>query len=137
HDKAHVWVYEAHKRGVSMNKLFLFFTKDYIRRYRFGWWFHVAPIMKEEGKTFIMDQAFLDVPSSIKSWTDLFIETRKACSKIKYYSTYEQNKWKKDCYLIETSKYIRQPSHIKNKSQRKVFYMQEIRNAYRRAFENL
>src|SRR5690606_33938624 len=43
-DRAHVWAYEEWKKhNLHSNKVFLFFTNTYIRKYRFYWWFHVSP----------------------------------------------------------------------------------------------
>src|SRR5690606_20231897 len=43
-DRAHVWSYEEWRRqGLISRKVFMFFTNTYIRRYNYGWWFHVSP----------------------------------------------------------------------------------------------
>lgn len=134
HDKAHIWAYEGNKQGIEYKKFFLFFTRKYIKEYRFPWWFHVTPVLVQDKMTFAMDKVFLDAPSSIREWTDIFIENGNACPKIKYYSTYASNKWNKYCYLIETSKYIRQPSQIRKNIKRTHFSKTEVQNAYKRAF---
>lgn len=44
YNRAHVWSYESLSRfSLKSMKVFLFFTRKYIREYDFGWWFHVSP----------------------------------------------------------------------------------------------
>lgn len=52
-NRAHIWNYEEFKRsGLKSNKVFIFFTKRYIRKYKFHWWFHAIPtvLIKHRGK---------------------------------------------------------------------------------------
>src|SRR5690606_33089543 len=62
-DRAHIWSYEEWKRsGHVFNKVFLFFTDTYIRRYNYHWWFHVSPyslVKNGEGTTeYVVDRKY-------------------------------------------------------------------------------
>lgn len=44
YNRAHIWSYEWFlKHNVNSNKTWIFFTRRYIRKFKFEWWFHVAP----------------------------------------------------------------------------------------------
>lgn len=143
YNMAHVRAYEAWKyHGVNSQKIFLFFTKSYIRKYRFKWWFHVTPmvLVNNNGKAdqMVLDREWSKVPLPVKSWTDKFIKSKKACPVISKYSAYEQNQETNDCYVYPISMYYWQPVHLieleETRQERATFNMSEVNTAYRRDF---
>src|SRR5690606_9375147 len=52
-NRGQIWTYEMWKNhSVKSNKIWIYFTRTYIRRYNFEWWFHIAPLVHvmHEGK---------------------------------------------------------------------------------------
>ena len=46
-NRAHIWSYEWFiKRSINSNKTWIFFTRRYIRKFKFDWWFHVSPSVR-------------------------------------------------------------------------------------------
>jgi hypothetical protein len=140
---AHVWAYEEYKRsGLKSQKIFLFFTKKYIMRYRFGWWFHVSPLVQaKEGKEIlqiVMDRRYTSLPLDKKTWTDHFVKTNRQCKEIDKISTFWNNQQSEDCYLMQVSMYYWQPRDIRlrdeNGKDKTKFLKGEIRQAYDQAF---
>lgn len=44
YNRAHVWSWEMYNNHlIRPMKIYIFFSRRYIRRYNFDWWFHVAP----------------------------------------------------------------------------------------------
>ncbi|MFP5386182.1 MAG: protein-glutamine glutaminase family protein [Bacteriovoracia bacterium] len=117
-DRAHVWSYEEWKKhGLISNKVFLFFTNTYIRKYRFYWWFHVSPytLIRENGKVVenVLDRRYTGYPYHMKNWTDVFIRSKKSCP-VKTYAHYRANKnGPEHCFLVKTSMYYRLPYHVR------------------------
>lgn len=118
YNRAHVWSFdEAKNFGVETKKVFIFFTAAYIRRVRFNWWFHVAPLVqfREENGDLgerVLDFRFADRPLTVKQWTDLFVYSSRPCKKTTKFSEYDVNPQTEDCYLITTSMYYWQPQDI-------------------------
>lgn len=80
-DRAHVWAWDEHQRsGIKSEKAFLFLTNSYIRRHRYKWWFHVAPLYTTtSGKKMVMDHQFLDQPVEFSTWKNLLVFSKKEC----------------------------------------------------------
>lgn len=140
---AHVRAYEAWKNhGVKSTKMFLFFTKSYIRKHGSKWWFHVTPMVhvNVDGKIQerILDKEWLKGPSTTKLWTDKFIKTKKHCPVISKYSSYENNQDTNDCYVYPVSMYYWQPLHLIELEESRVehaeFNMRQVNTAYARDF---
>ncbi len=143
YNMAQVRAYEAWKyHNVKSMKMFLFFTKSYIRNNRFPWWFHVTPMVhvNVEGKVqeMILDREWAKTPIPSKEWTDKWIKTKSTCPVITKYSSYEQNQETSDCYLYPISMYYWQPIHLmefeESRQERTEFNMGEVHAAYRRDF---
>lgn len=138
-NRAMVWSYEWwKKRNTNSEKVFLFFTRAYIRRYNFKWWFHVAPMVKvKNGRKIVermMDRKYSKGPLSIQSWTNIFMHNNAKCKPITNYSDYADFPYTGDCYVQSTHMYTYQPADLqmyeawgydKNK-----FEMREVRQAY-------
>lgn len=117
-DRAHVWVYEEWKKhNLKSNKVFVFFTNTYIRKYRFNWWFHVSPYtLASDGENvieYVMDRRFTSTPYQMQQWTDVFIRSKKNCPE-KSYAHYRANKnGPEHCFVTKTSMYYRLPYHVR------------------------
>ncbi len=143
YNRAHIWDYEEFKRsGLRSQKLFLFFTNRYIRNYRYGWWFHVTPMVQvsEEGAIVsrVLDRRYTSVPLTIKNWTDKFIYSHRTCPVAVKYSDYVRHQNVEDCYLIPRSMYFWQPRDIAREertgSVKNQFISSEVNHAYWEAF---
>lgn len=142
--RAYVWAYEEHKKSNRMlTKHFLFFTRRYIREYRYRWWFHVAPsalFANDDGSQefIIFDRTFMNGPASIKEWTDSFIASRRHCPVVYVYSHYNNNQESQHCYLIPTPMYYLQPLDIENFEKKGVekqnFVPWDLNLSYRKGF---
>lgn len=143
YDKAHVWAYEENRHyGTQLGKAFLFFSDSYIRRYRYQWWFHVAPygLMRMNGNVVerIMDAGYYSSPLQAKVWTDMFMKNKAKCKVVSKYSDYSQRPGEDDCYIIKSSMYFWQPKDLEafeaSHIQKTKFIDWEIRHAYREGF---
>lgn len=143
YNRAHIWTHEEYERsGLNSIKLFLFFTSRYIRNYRYKWWFHVSPmIMVKEGSTVnrrVIDRRYTSGPHFVKSWTDIFIKSKRNCPVVSKYSQYNNHQQKEDCFLMPMSQYYWQPRDIQsneNTGYEKTSYIaEEVDWAYEEAF---
>lgn len=119
YNRAHVWAYESKKKfNLNSMKVFMFYTRKYIREYDFEWWFHVSPFtyVIEEGikKERVLDLSFTRGPLLMKNWTDLFMKNKVECPVITSYSEYENNQEAQYCYLYKASMYYLQPLDLDN-----------------------
>lgn len=135
YNRAHIWAYEEWKRS-SLNsiKLFMFFTRSYIRKYRYHWWFHVSPMVKTHVGEKVLDRRFTKGPLDVKVWTDVFIYSKRACAVVSRYSDYRDNQETEDCYLIPVSMYHWQPRDIDAETLKTEYIRSEVNWAYREAF---
>ncbi len=146
YNRAHVWSYEMYNdHHVRAMKIFVFFTKKYIRRYNFEWWFHVSPyvMVNEEGQSVerVMDFKYTRRPLLMKEWTDVFTSNNAKCKDIEKYTDYEYNRESSSsewCMLLRSSAYYYQPLDLEKldkNGQGKDFWVDwEVSNAYREAF---
>lgn len=119
YNRAHVWSWEMRRYSedgklVQPGKIWIYFTKKYIRAYRFKWWFHIAPYVKLNGVDMVMDKKFLSGPISTRGWTNFFIQPRTKCRSINRYSKYERKPNKGHCFIMKTSVHYYQPYQIDN-----------------------
>jgi len=119
YNRAHVWSWELYSkryqgRRVQPGKVWIFFTKKYIREYKHKWWFHIAPFVRVNGEDKIIDRSFTSMPVSTKEWSDLFILSKTKCTQINKYSSYVNNQYATDCFIIKSSVYYWQPFQLEN-----------------------
>lgn len=117
YNRAHVWAWEEFNRsGLMSKKYFLFFTVSYILRYRFKWWFHVAPavVVKGQGDR-ILDPVFFKLSRTPFQWTRGFITSGKKCPIINKYSEYSNHQELEDCYLLPLPMYYWHPKDIQRR----------------------
>ena len=143
YNRAHVWNYEEFaKTGLLSKKVFIFYTRRYIRNYNFYWWFHAIPTVLAQSEGQIVERAldpmFAKSPLPMKAWTDIFIKSRRTCPVITKYSTYRNNQETEDCYLHFASMYFWQPRDLEKLEQtgfaKTNFIRSEIDHSYWEAF---
>lgn len=145
YNRAHVWAYDWKKElDVNSMKVWVFFTRKYIRRYNFDWWFHVSPYLYVNESTGVMervmDYKFTYAPLYLRDWTNHFMKNDPKCPIIKAYSQYKKEDSDQWCYVMKTNMYYYQPLDMYNLEKmgptaQKTFFMNwEVRNAYSQAF---
>jgi hypothetical protein len=142
YNRAHVWTYELSQKTINGSKLnlgktFLFFTRKYIREYRYKWWFHVSPYIKADSELRVMDRKFTRGPLPLQKWTDIFMHNDAKCKVVEFYDDYRNNQDVEYCYIIKSSMYYWQPLHIEGledgDAEPKSWHMQQMNIAYRNA----
>jgi hypothetical protein len=145
-NRAHIWSYEWFiKRSINSNKTWIFFTRRYIRKFKFDWWFHVSPSVRviENGteREKIMDFKYARGPLDPKKWTDIFMRDDANCPLVKVYSEYANFPESGSCYTMRTSMFYYQPIDIESKETwetvRANWYETEIKQAYLEAFDEV
>jgi len=145
-NRAMVWSYEWWRRhSLRSNKILIFFTRNYIRRYNFEWWFHIAPLVNvfDENmvKERVMDIKYSSGPLPLKNWTDLFMKGDPECPIVDRYSDYADHPYEGDCYLQRTHMYTYQPADLQMYEawgyQKTDFSLKEVQQAYREAMDEI
>lgn len=143
-NRAMVWSYGWWKEhSLKSMKMFIFFTRDYIRRYNFEWWFHVAPYahVKENGKVVerMLDVKYSSRPLPVKDWSDIFMRNDATCNVITKYSEYADFPYTGNCYYYRASMYYYQPADLQMNEAwgltKDKFNMGEVIGAYKEAFD--
>lgn len=143
YNRAHVWSIESFKQhGLKSMKVFIFFTRKYIRDYDYGWWFHVSPYtyVSENGEAVesVLDYRFLRTPVNMKTWTDIFMYNDVTCPVVQKYSDYSQHQEAEYCYLYKTSMYYYQPLDLDkletSGKEKHDWVTWEVNNAYKQGF---
>lgn len=114
-DRAHVWAWdEFQRKGTKSEKAFLFLTDTYIRRHRYKWWFHVAPMYTTaSGQKIVMDYQFLDRPATFSEWKNLLVFSKRECVKDFLFNDYNEGADQtQDCYVKFEPMYYRIPGDI-------------------------
>lgn len=114
YNRAHVWAYEWRiKRNLYSNKVWLFFTRKFIRKYKFDWWFHVAPmvhvVIAGKVRQRVMDVKYARGPLKLKQWTDLFLRDDADCPVVEKYSDHADYPESGSCFVMKSSMYYYQP----------------------------
>lgn len=85
-NRALVWVYDFKRFfGVDAAKIFLFYTPKNGEVGRKTWWYHVSPMINENGQLWVMDAGFpkfIDTPLSKEEWLTKFVGSSN-CKEIK------------------------------------------------------
>jgi hypothetical protein len=140
YNRAHVWSYEGKQNtNLNMMKVFMFYTRKYIREYNFDWWFHVSPFtyVQENGEQVekVLDRYFTKGPLNMKTWTDIFMKNDVLCPSITKYTDYENHQESEYCYLYKASMYYVQPLDLENLEEtgatKTKFLNWEVDRAYR------
>jgi hypothetical protein len=143
-NRAMVWSYEWWKNhSVKSMKILIFFTRTYIRRYNFEWWFHIAPYVHvmEDGKVTekVMDVKYTRGPIPFRKWTNIFMRNNAECNVITKYSDYANYPYTGECYIYRTNMYTYQPADLEMNEAwgytKDSFRMEEVKGAYLEAFD--
>lgn len=143
-NRAMIWSYEWWRdHSLKSNKLLIYFTRNYIRRYNFEWWFHIAPYVHimEDGKVVerVMDVKYSRGPSEFTRWTNLFMRNDAPCQVITKYSDYADHPYSGECYIQRTNMYTYQPADLQMNEAwgytKDKFNMDEVRGAYLEAYD--
>ncbi len=143
-NRAHVWAYEWRtKKNLYSSKAWLFFTRKFIRKYKFEWWFHVAPmvhvISDGQVKERVMDIKYARGPLKLKQWTDIFMRDNADCPIVEKYSDHANYPESGSCFLMKSSMYYYQPVDIEQKEilgfDKSKWQESEVRQAFLEAFD--
>lgn len=144
YNRAHVWSYEWRmNHNLMTSKIWLFFTRKYIRKYNFDWWFHVAPMfhvnMGNRMMERVADVKYARAPLQIKQWTDIFLRNDAECPLVENYSDgadYPESRW---CYTMKSNMYYYQPADLEAKEKygtdRNSWNEEEVKGSYLEAFD--
>lgn len=116
-DRAHVWAHdEFQKTGTKSEKAFLLLTDSYIRRHRYKWWFHVAPMYTTaSGRKIVMDYQFLDRPVTYTEWKNLLVFSKRECvTEFRFLDYNAGADQSQDCYQKFEPMYYYVPADIAN-----------------------
>lgn len=143
-NRAHAWTYSLRKeQNIYSSKAWLFFTRKYIRRFDFPWWFHVAPMFHvSEGNQVVervADKKYASKVLPMKKWTDIFMRNKMDCPLIENYSDYADYPETGWCYIMKTNMYYYQPIDIENFEndgvEKTSWNFFEVQQAFRDALE--
>ncbi len=143
-NRAMVWTYEWWKKhSLKSNKLLIFFTRTYIRKYNFEWWFHIAPYVHvmDNGKVVerVLDVKYTNGPRDFQNWANIFLRNDAPCPMITKFSEYADHPYTGSCYFQRTHMYTYQPADLQMYEawnyQKTNFNMDEVRGAYLEAFD--
>jgi len=139
-DRAHVWAWdEFNRNGTKSEKAFLMLTDTYIKRHRYKWWFHVAPMFTTtSGQKKVMDYQFFDRPVSFTEWKDSLVFSKRECVTdfrfIDYNAGADQTQ---DCYVKFEPMYYYVPADIgarENGMPRTNWNLSQVNSSRARAF---
>lgn len=143
-NRAHVWSYEWRKKhNLYSSKVWLFFTRRFIRKYQFEWWFHVAPtvhvIVDGAVRERVMDIKYSQGPRKLKQWTDTFMRDNANCPVVEKYSDHANYPESGSCFVMKSSMYYYQPVDLEQLELTNIgkssWVEAEVRNAYLEAFD--
>lgn len=139
-DRAHVWAWdEFNRNGTKSEKAFLMLTDTYIKRNRYKWWFHVAPMFTTtSGQKIVMDFQFFDRPITFNEWKNSLVFSKRECVRdfrfLDYNAGADQSQ---DCYVKFEPMYYYIPGDIgrrENGSPRTSWNVSQVNSSRSRAF---
>lgn len=143
YNRAHVWAYEWRtKRNLYSSKAWIFFTRRFIRKYKFEWWFHVAPmvhvVIDNKVKERVMDIKYAKGPLKLNQWSDIFMRDNAGCPVVSKYTDHANFPESGSCFLMKSSMYYYQPVDLEKyemTSKPKSSWVEaEVKHAYEEAF---
>lgn len=139
-DRAHVWAWdEFNRNGTKSEKAFLMLTDTYIKRNRYKWWFHVAPMFTTTSEQkIVMDFQFFDRPITFNEWKNSLVFSKRECVRdfrfLDYNAGADQSQ---DCYVKFEPMYYYIPGDIgirENGSPRTSWNVSQVNSSRSRAF---
>jgi Glutaminase len=144
-NRAMVWVYEWWRNhSLKTNKVFVFWSKEYVRKYSFKWWFHVSPYAHIKDETGIVKEMVLDVkwlrkPYEFQDWVDYHATKDIKCKVVTKYADYADYPFEEACFFIRENMYFWQPADLEMRDawgySKNAFNMTEVKAAYLEAFD--
>jgi len=112
--RAYIWAYDTFtKTGIATMKVFMFFTRKYIREYRYKWWFHVTPFAyAADGTETVLDATFMGGPTTMHGWSNYFVKPHEQCPTAERYLDYASTFPDHYCFFRKTSMYYYHPSSV-------------------------
>ena len=141
YNRAHMWTYSTQQQhNIDLGKIWIMFTKKYIREYNYKWWFHVAPIAKVKNDVLVLDKSFTKKPATVTNWKNIFIKSHEACTITNDYTEVEDGQESGHCYLLFSNQYYYQPSELISLDggdiPRDSYFPNQVMDAYRDALIN-
>lgn len=145
YNRAHGWAYDLWTQyRINSLKIFIFFTRRYIREYNYQWWFHVSPmtLVGQSGRNaeYVMDRSFTQGPVDVRTWTNIFMKNDANCPHVRYYTDYRNNQDAQYCYLMKTIMYYSTPrdlEYLESQGRYETDWVySELREGRRQAFIN-
>lgn len=144
-NRAMIWTYEWRvKHNFYSKKIWIFFTRKFVRRYNFDWWFHVSPLINVaidgQIKERTMDAKYSGGPLEKNAWMKIFLRGSGAkCPYVQKYSdhaNYPEAGW---CFYQKSPMYYYQPIDLEYLDRfgtvRNRWVENDIRTAYAEAFD--
>lgn len=142
-NRAHVWSFELWKNHqIKSQKIFLFFSRRYIREHKFKWWFHVAPMIQVNDGTQtverVIDSTFSRSSQNVQDWKSTFIGKKIECPVITKFSDYADYPFINDCSILKAPMFIHQPVDLEMQEvwgiEKTEFTHLDLKTAYKDAF---
>ncbi len=143
-NRAMVWTYEMRvKHNVYSQKVWIFFTRKYIRKYNFEWWFHVSPMVRMivdgQVKERVIDRKYSSGPLPIQKWGNIFLRDDFKCPTVHSYSDHANYPEAGSCFYMKSPMYYYQPVDLefleKYGNVQSSWNETNVRAAYAEAFE--
>jgi hypothetical protein len=84
-NRAMIWAYDfQRKQSIESGKIFLFYTEKKTGFGQITWWYHVAPVINENGNLYVMDAGFpgfINNPLTTNDWLKTFSHSSR-CKEI-------------------------------------------------------
>jgi hypothetical protein len=145
-NRAMVWSFEWwREHSLKSNKILIYFTRNYIRRYNFEWWFHIAPYVhvmdNDKVVERVMDRKYTSGPLDFQNWTNIFMRNNPECPVITQFSDYADYPYSGDCFIQRTNMYTYQPADLQMNEAwgyfKESFDIKEVTQAYLEAFDEI
>lgn len=145
-NRAMVWTFEWwREHSLKSNKILIYFTRNYIRRYDFEWWFHIAPYVhvmdNDKVVERVMDRKYTSGPLDFQNWTNIFMRNNPECPVITQFSEYADYPYSGDCFIQRTNMYTYQPADLQMNEAwgftKENFEIKEVTQAYLEAFDEI
>lgn len=143
-NRAHAWTYDWRiKHKLYSSKVWLYFTRRFIRKHKFQWWFHVAPMVhvniNGEVKERILDIKYARGPIKLKTWTDIFMRDYANCPVVEKYSDQADHPESGSCFIMKSSMYYYQPVDLEQRDltgiEKSSWVEPEVKQAFLEALE--
>ena len=120
YNRAHYWSrmiqvgQEQNRSTLGTDKVFIFFTQAYTRKYNHRWWFHVAPMVYVNGNPVVLDPTFMDRAVSLSGWLGAFDHhTSGNCQQLNSIDEFYARNDEPVCFHIRASMFNYSPSDLR------------------------